>query len=811
MRCCLTLALALLAGVAQGAQHLTLGVLAVRPAPVVQAQYQPLADYLSEQLGDTTVQLEVLTHDRMQQALAQHQVDLVLTNPGSYLLLRRRSSLSSVLATLRGVHDDKATTHQGGVIIVRAGRSDIRALTDLRGRRVAVLGQWALGGFQAPMRELINAGLKMPPLSLSVSPDTDRTGGRRGNSIRMEIVDTYDAVVTAVLEGSADAGFVRTGILESLVDERRLDAARLAVINQQALADFPFPVSTPLYPEWPLVAMPQVDQDTARQLTAAALRLDATHPAARAAGIAGFSPPADYVAVEELLRTLRLPPYDQPVALTWHTLWERHWPTLLALGIAGASVLALLALAISRNRALKRSGETLAALVAQQRALLTAMPFPVFEIDTNGLVQRVWASSDMKTSIDPHHMVGHKVDQLVPPEVAEHVMGALQQAAECGLVRGVEIALEGPTGTRQVDLSVSAVTSANTTPRFLVLARDVTVERENQRWLNIAASVFTFAGEGVLIAAPDSRILAVNKAFLRIIGYPDDAEVVGRYTHELSIDYLGGESLDSLRRSLDEHGHWHGELCGRRDDGSTYTATLSVNTAHDADGQGAHRIAVLTDISQLKAQQAQLERIAYHDVLTGLPNRALFADRLQQAMAHTGRLETQLAVAYIDLDGFKAINDSHGHAFGDRLLISIAERMKEAIREGDTLARLGGDEFVAVLTGLQQDTDCRPMIERLLAAAAAPVVMDDRVLHVTASIGVALYPQPEALSADQLLRHADHAMYEAKQTGKNRYHVHVPDDAQPTPQILQQAGNVTPYRHTTRGPHTPMTPPHNPQ
>ena len=797
-RRCLILALALFTGTARGGQELTLGVLAVRPGPVTQTRYQPLADYLSSRLDNVTVRLEVLDHDRLQQALAHNRLDLVLTNPSSYLLLRRRNSLSGVLATLRSEHDGRATTHQGGVIITRSDRSTIRGLPDLRGRRVAVLGRWALGGFQAPMLELLNAGLKMPrpePARGSAS----KTSAPAGNTVRLITVDTYDAVVAAVLDGRADAGFVRTGILETLAAEGRLDPARLAVINRQALADFPYPVSTRLYPEWPLVALPQVDDDTARRLTAAVLSLDAGHPAARAAGIAGFAPPADYLAVENLIRTLRLPPYEQPPTLTWHELRQRHWPTLLALGIAAACLLGLLVLLGSRNRALRRSSQTLSMLVAQQRALLTAMPFPVFEIDGDGRTRRVWARSDLFTSIDPHRMVGLTVQQLLPAQTATNVMAALAKAADCGLVRGLEVQVPNPDGARDIELSISAIDAAGADTRFLVLARDVTVERENQRWLNVAASVFTFAGEGILISDPNSRILAVNKAFLRIIGYPDDADLVGRHTHELRIDYLGSESFASLRQSLRETGQWQGELRGQREDGSTYAATLNINVARDGDGRMTHHIAVLTDVSQLKAQQRQLEHIAYHDVLTGLPNRALLADRLQQAMAHADRLGSRVAVAYIDLDGFKAINDRHGHAVGDRLLVATSERMKKAIRESDTLARLGGDEFVAVLTGLHEDGDCRPMIERLLAAASAPLIIDDRVLRVTASVGVTLYPQAQAPSADQLLRQADHAMYDAKQSGSNRFHVHDPAVTQPTVVQQQQARDMAVHRPPATG------------
>ena len=172
--------------------------------------------------------------------------------------------------------------------------------------------------------------------------------------------------------------------------------------------------------------------------------------------------------------------------------------------------------------------------------------------------------------------------------------------------------------------------------------------------------------------------------------------------------------------------------------------------------------------------QDQLEHIANYDILTNLPNRSLLADRLSQAMLQCSRHQQSLAVAFLDLDGFKKVNDTHGHDVGDELLIALSVRMKKALREGDTLSRIGGDEFVAILAGLAKVEDCEPgcepVLERLLLSASEPVTIGDLVLNVSASIGVTLYPQ-DNMDADILLRHADQAMYVAKESGKNRYHL----------------------------------------
>ena len=175
-----------------------------------------------------------------------------------------------------------------------------------------------------------------------------------------------------------------------------------------------------------------------------------------------------------------------------------------------------------------------------------------------------------------------------------------------------------------------------------------------------------------------------------------------------------------------------------------------------------------TDITSTKAYQEKLERLAHFDVLTHLPNRILLADRLNQAMTQCKRRNNSLAIAFLDLDNFKTVNDTYGHTVGDELLISVSQRMKEALREGDTLARIGGDEFIALMVDLQNTEDCKVVLERLLKAAADPIKIAGAVIQVSASIGVTLYPL-DAVDSDQLMHHADQAMYSAKQAGKNRY------------------------------------------
>ncbi|PKI15928.1 diguanylate cyclase [Colwellia sp. 12G3] len=208
------------------------------------------------------------------------------------------------------------------------------------------------------------------------------------------------------------------------------------------------------------------------------------------------------------------------------------------------------------------------------------------------------------------------------------------------------------------------------------------------------------------------------------------------------------------------------------------TRTLWLSVEAKFGDFGTDCLIALIDITPMKEHQTQLEHIAHFDLLTNLPNRVLLSDRLSQAMLHCSRNKQSLAVVFLDLDGFKAVNDTYGHDLGDELLIALSVSMKKALREGDSLARIGGDEFVAVLTDLNTVEDCEPVLERFLLASSEPVTIDNVVLNVSASIGVTLYPQ-DNVDADQLMRHADQAMYVAKESGKNRYHLFdtVQDDA----------------------------------
>ena len=286
--------------------------------------------------------------------------------------------------------------------------------------------------------------------------------------------------------------------------------------------------------------------------------------------------------------------------------------------------------------------------------------------------------------------------------------------------------------------------------------------------LKLAASVFTHAREGIIIASASKKIIEVNTTFSDITGYSNN-EIIGQNPSILKSPNKHSTAFyEAIWHKVNATDYWSGEVWFHRKNGHEYPTKFTISAVKDAYGKPIHYVILFSDITRTKEHQSQLERMANYDDLTNLPNRTLLRDRLAQAIVKSQRDNKSLALAFMDLDGFKAVNDSYGHDVGDELLIAISHRMKAVLREGDTLARFGGDEFVAILLDLQEVDDCNPFIERLLEAVAEPVNIRDNLMQVSVSIGITVYPEDNT-NEDQLIRHADQAMYEAKQAGKNGY------------------------------------------
>jgi diguanylate cyclase (GGDEF)-like protein/PAS domain S-box-containing protein len=298
------------------------------------------------------------------------------------------------------------------------------------------------------------------------------------------------------------------------------------------------------------------------------------------------------------------------------------------------------------------------------------------------------------------------------------------------------------------------------------IGRDITAMREAQAQLHLAAKVFEVSHEGIAILDPSGRIVSANPSFSRIGGFSLQQSIGKRPSEVMGGDYDPTLLQEILRRAhLD--GLWQDEFQGRRPDGQPYPLSVSMAAVVER-GQPSHYIMTFSDISERKASQAHIRHLAEHDFLTNLPNRVLLLDRLNQALEMASRHQSQFALLYIDLDHFKQINDSLGHHCGDLLLQAVALRLSSCLRSSDTVSRQGGDEFVLLLPEIDSADSVAQVCRMLMDTLTASYQLEQHELQITASIGISLYPL-DGTDLNSLMKHADTAMYHAKQHGRNSY------------------------------------------
>ena len=301
----------------------------------------------------------------------------------------------------------------------------------------------------------------------------------------------------------------------------------------------------------------------------------------------------------------------------------------------------------------------------------------------------------------------------------------------------------------------------------VVTCTDVTVLKVAEDRVRLSAVVFESASEGTLVTDAEQRIILVNPAFTHITGYTPE-EVLGKTPRILNSGKHDPEFYRQFWQALNASQHWEGEVWNRKKNGEIYPEWLTVNVLKDHYGQPNFYVAVFREETERKQAEEIIRKQATHDSLTGLPNRILFTDRLEHEMRNTHRTKQRMCLVFLDLDGFKDVNDRLGHGNGDKLLIEVARRLLLCVRDTDTVARLGGDEFALILPSLVDDNRINQIAEHILSSLAEPFDLGGAKAYITASIGMAMYPG-DALNPDDLIKSADQAMYEAKNAGKNRY------------------------------------------
>ncbi len=322
---------------------------------------------------------------------------------------------------------------------------------------------------------------------------------------------------------------------------------------------------------------------------------------------------------------------------------------------------------------------------------------------------------------------------------------------------------------RAFDIIATPIQNRDGTISKLEVIRDVTEHRLAEQELRIAAKAFE-SQEGMFITSANGIIERVNKAFIEITGYSAE-EVVGKTAAILKSGRHDAAFYQAVRNALESDGYWQGEIWNRRKNGEIYPEWQTISAVRGANEQVTHYVSAFADISQRKQSEEQIHSLAFYDPLTQLPNRRLLLDRLHQALALSVRTDRQGALLFIDLDNFKSINDTQGHAVGDLLLIEVAKRLQGCIREGDTTARLGGDEFVVLLEDLDEDeqaaaAQAEAVGEKIREILAQPCLINGHEHHSTASIGITLFRGP-VRTMEEMLKRADVALYQAKADGRN--------------------------------------------
>lgn len=615
-----------------------IGVLAFRSKADTLKEWQPLANYLNRKIVTHHFIIRPLSYAEFNQAAASDELDFMFTNPEHYIYLSAKYDASRMATLIRANVGGKELTEFGGVIIARSDRDDIKTLADIKGKNIAAVDELSLGGYLA-QRVLLN-----------------KNGIDIVKEAAVEFTDMpHDKVVYIVESGTADVGFIRSGVLEKMAKEGKIDRNDFKIIHP--MDNFPQALSTVLYPEWPFASSKHTDRILANHVGVALLNLPYGSEIPKSAGYYGWNIPLSYEGIRTLMQQLRIKPYDNaPVFILDDVI--RKYALYLIVFFSGLSLL-------------------LGWLAWRLRALTFSLQ-------------------------------------------------------------------------KQFDLL-----------------------KENENYLRRAAGVFHNSREGIIITDRNKVIIDVNEAFCQLTGFSSQ-EVIGQKPLILRSGMHDARFYQELQNRIERDGSWRGEIWNRKKDGTPYAEFLRIDSIRSDDGKVENYIGIFSDITEHKQRQDQLYHMANYDSLTNLPNRHLYMTLADQLLSLSKRKGTKALIAFLDLDGFKEVNDTYGHEIGDRILKRVADRLEEQLRESDTIARIGGDEFIILLSELNAFEEADPLLQRILFSLQEPFVLNSICVGIGASIGATFFPD-DGNDIDTLVRQADAAMYRSKETGRNRITYYKPE------------------------------------
>jgi len=452
---------------------------------------------------------------------------------------------------------------------------------------------------------------------------------------------------------------------------------------------------------------------------------------------------------------------------------------LLSLKIALAALFSLLLASAAKQMAeLKLHRRKLQILVAERTAevaareaklsaLIGSLPDLLLVIDKDGCITELNSPDGRFLQHPPEHYLGRPFRESLPPDVVQTFDDGLARIAQDRRRREIEYALDLPSGRRQFSASINALEDAGGLTGFIASVRDVTERKMVEERMSEAMVVFEASSQGIMTADASGVIQSVNPAFCQITGFsPDD--VIGGKPSLFKSGRHDHAFYEALWTTLRKTGKWEGEIWNRRKNGDIYVQWLTISTVRDSAGKLLKYVSLFSDITRRKEREEVIWRQANFDALTGLANRNLLYDRLERALAHSRRSGKKAGLIFLDLDGFKWINDSLGHDVGDEMLLEVARRLQRSVREPDTVGRLGGDEFTVIVDDLADAEDLRLIAEKVRNVLLEPFTLAGTARHISGSMGITVFPD-DGNDVQVLLRNADIAMYQSKQLGKNRY------------------------------------------
>ena len=761
------------------AESIKIGVLAHRGVARAMEAWSPTAKYLTERVSSYQFSIVPLTNDTIDESISRGQVDFILTNPASYASLEARHGISRI-ATIRNLRSSGAYTHFGALIFTRANRDDIRILSDLEGKTFMAVHPNAFGGWWMAWREILNAGVD----PLQSFEEIQFSGFPQ------------DKVVYAVRDGLVDAGTVRTDLLESMERSGLIDQREFKVLNAHTSSEFPFRHSTRLYPEWPIAISRNTPRELAQKVAIALLEMDSTNHAALSANIAGWTVPLDYQSVHELMKELKVGSYVNYGKISFSQVIQQYW-LVITLFVTMLILMAIAFLSGARlNRSLQQSKTHLEREIevrkraenksAQLGKLLdeSSNEIFVFDCDTLKYIQ-VNKGACHHLGYTQKELLTRTVLDVLPEYTREKFEDTLKPLRDGESERIMfEAEPQCKDGSRYTAIVWVQMQNMDGSPVFVAVYEDITArknaeqalfkekERANVTLMSIGDAVITTDRYGVIeyfnpIAEQMTGYKNVDVKGKNLI---DVISLVDAKTHEI----IGDPVTRCLREGRFVEQNDNVVLIGEGDKQSPVHQTVTPRRNWDGEIEGV--VIVYRDVTELQRLQEEMKYHATHDYLTKLVNRREFQVLLKDTLADRRELK-QGVLLYIDLDQFKIINDSCGHAAGDKLLKEVSTIISQSVRGSDIVARLGGDEFAILLRSMNDLTYSLTIATQIIESVNNyQFCWFEKTFHVGVSIGIVFLDENIKVPSDAMAM-ADSACYVAKDQGRNQYYVYQKDDA----------------------------------